>query len=245
MEPTYRHCEQLRTIPKNKIQLYKQDIINSCENCLKVNKISCDKCILKSILIDRYSDANIPLDFVNKSIEDFVGDKKIKTLYEDITKDIVKSYKVGKSICLKGSHGVGKTFISCLILKKCVEKGMKGLYSTLGDIVSVIIYGDIKTKFEASRELKMIDWLVIDEFDSRFMGSDVSAELFGRILESIIRIRFQNSLPTFLITNNPDPTKSLGDQLGASIGSLMKGYVWEIPVIGADYRKINKATWQK
>jgi len=237
MAAIYQPCEQLRTIPKNKIEIYRREIIDSCEHCSKANKIGCDKCVLRSMLIDRYSDANIPLDFVDKTINDFVGDKKIKVLYEDTTRDIIKSYKFGRSVCLRGNHGVGKTMISCLILKKCVEKGMKGLYSTLGDIVNVLIYGDIKTKFEASRELKMVDWLVIDEFDSRFMGSDNSAELFGRILESIIRIRFQNSLPTFLITNNPDPTKALGDQLGASIGSLMKGYVWDIPVIGADYRK--------
>jgi len=188
------------------------------------------------MLVDRYTDANIPLDFFYRTIEDFVGDKKIRTLYEDTTKDVVKSYRDGKSVCLRGNHGVGKTMISCLILKKCVEKGMCGLYATLGDIVNVLVYGDRITKFEASRELKMVDWLVIDEFDSRFMGSDASAELFGRILESIIRIRFQNSMPTILITNNPDPTKALGEHLGASISSLMKGYVWDIPVIGKDHR---------
>lgn len=236
----YQPCEQLRTISKNKIELYKNDILNSCEICKQENKISCDKCILKSVLIDRYSDANIPLDFIYKTIDDFYGDKKIKTLYEDTTKDILSSYRDGKSICLRGNHGTGKTFISSLILKKCVERGMKALYTTLGDVVNVLVYANSKTKYEASRELKMIDWLVIDEFDSRFMGNDNAAELFGRILESIIRIRFQNSMPTILITNNPDPTKALGEQLGASIGSLMKGYVWDIPVIGADFRTKNK-----
>jgi DNA replication protein DnaC len=228
---------QLRSIPKTKIDLIKNDIINSCDYCSKYNRITCNKCSLKATLLDRYVDANIPIDFINRSIKDFVGDKKIKTLYEDIINDIPKAYKVGRSFCFRGNHGTGKTFISCLVLKKVAEKGMLGLYSTLGDIVNVLIYGDVKTKFEASRELRTIDWLVIDEFDSRHVGSESAGELFGRILESILRTRFQNELPTFLITNNPDPTKALGEQLGASIGSLISGYVWDVPVIGADYRK--------
>ena len=92
----------------------------------------------------------------------------------------------------------------------------------------------------AGRELKMCDFLVIDEFDSRFIQSETAGELYGRILESIIRIRFQNNMPTIMISNDVDPIKSLGTALGASIGSLISGHAKEVFVTGGDYRKSQK-----
>jgi DNA replication protein DnaC len=237
MEMNYCYSEQLRTISKTKIGLLRQGIIDSCPNCSTLNKVGCEKCDLKSKLFNRYIEANIPLDFIDKSMKDFYGDKKLVKLFEYITDDLLKSFSTGQSFILRGAHGTGKTMIASLVLKKAVEKGMSGLYTTLSDVVNVLVYAEKLAKFTASRELKLVDWLVIDEFDSRFMGSDVSAELFGRILEAIIRIRFQNTMPVILITNQPDPTKALGDQLGASISSLISGYCTDVPVIGKDFRK--------
>ncbi len=235
MAINYHVCEQLRIISQTKINICREEIIKNCPKCL--NRIGCIKCDLKSKLFDRYVGANIPLDFFDRSMDHFDGDKKLLKLYEEIIYDLRSSFLKGASYCLRGQHGVGKTMFASLLLKKIVEKGMCGLYTTLGDIVNVLIYGDRSVKFAANRELKIIDWLVIDEFDSRFMGNDTSAELFGRVLESIIRIRFQNSMPTILITNNPDPTKMLGEQLGSSISSLIAGHCVDVPVIGRDYRK--------
>lgn len=246
MAINYTPCSQLRTIPENKFLLQKETIISNCDVCSKKVFISCNKCMLLDKLFSRYYSANIPVNYWNKSIErDFCGDKQLLSLYESITIDTKTFFSNGTSIFLKGMHGVGKTFISSMILKKIVEKGYNGLYSTLSDIVNVAVYGNYKDKFDALRELKMIDFLVIDEFDPRFFSSDASAELFGRILESLIRIRFQNQMPTILVTNNPDPTKALGDSLGASISSLISGHCKEIFIVGKDFRKTDGAICKK
>ena len=229
-------------IPKSKIFILKNKIIEECDTCKSLKRASCEKCNILSKLNDRYVDANIPVSLFDKTMNDFDGDEGLLSMYLLITKDLKKSFMEGTSYFFRGLHGVGKTMVSVMILKKVVEKGMSGLYTTLGDVVQVMVHGDRDSRMNGSRELKMVDWLVIDEFDSRFMGSDSSAELFGRILEGIIRIRFHNMLPTILITNSMNPTKTLGDKtlgdkLDASISSLISGHCVDVPVAGADYRK--------
>ncbi len=171
---------------------------------------------------------------------DFEGDKKLINLYLSINGEFKSFYKNGRSYILVGQHGVGKTFFACSVLKQAAIRGYGALYSTLGDVVNVLVYGDSQTKFAARKELMMVSFLCLDEFDSRFIANENSADLFGRILESIIRIRFQNKMPTILISNDVDPSKSLGANLGASIASLIAGYCKKISVTGPDFRNILK-----
>ena len=236
----YQFCEHLRTIPPNKTSIYKEDIISSCSICSKFNIVHCDKCFLKSKFVDRYAQANIPLDYWNKEMVDFEGDKRLIKIYNSIKDSFREYYKSGKSMLLVGSHGVGKTYFAANILKLAAIKGYGSLYTTLGDAVNVLIYGDSKTKFTARQELVMSSFLCIDEFDSRFINNENSAELFGKILESIIRIRFQNCVPSILISNDLDPSKALSSNLGASISSLINGSCKKIIVTGGDYRDIQK-----
>jgi DNA replication protein DnaC len=213
---------------------------NKCKECsLSDDKdFVCNRCIVANKLIERYFEANIPVDFWFKNISSFKGDSRLVDEYNAFVSNIDTIMVDGFSLFLKGRHGVGKTMISCLFLKKIVQAGRSGLYCTLSDVVSVIVNGNNEDKSDALRELKMTDFLVLDEFDPRFFkANETSAELFGRILEGIIRIRFQNHMPTILITNNPDPIKDLGSDLGASISSLVSGYSKTISVIGPDFRK--------
>jgi hypothetical protein len=79
--------------------------------------------------------------------------------------------------------------------------------------------------------------LVIDEFDTRFMGSENAADLFGRILEPIMRARIQNRMPLFFCTNSSKVEASFSGPLQASIESLMN-VVKLVPIIGGDDARI-------
>ena len=239
MVALYQPSQQLRNISEKKYFYYKNKIIKTCNICKDLGQISCDRCMLLEKVYSRYKSANIPFDFWDKTMAtSFCGDINLKNIYDEITTDIDDYFNKGQSYIFLGMHGCGKTFISSMILKKIVEKGYDALYTTLSDIIGTTTCSDYSERRAASRELQMIDFLVIDEFDPRFFSSDASAELFGRIAETVIRIRFQNKLPTILVTNNPDPAKAFGEALGASINSLIGGYCKKVFITGADKRKV-------
>lgn len=193
---------------------------------------------LKMIAYNRYSESNIPLEYWDlKMDKDFIGDPSLKEKYEEYTANLKQSYQTGSSFCLAGGHGVGKTMTMSCILKKASQKGYSCLYTTLSDIVTVLTQAPGEDKFLARQELIKVDFLVIDEFDPRFMASDNAADLYARSLEGVFRTRGQNKLPTLMCTNSPNVVKSFHGPLQASISSLMKGYVKEFPVFGDDYRK--------
>ena len=88
----------------------------------------------------------------------------------------------------------------------------------------------------ARQKLLEADFLAIDEFDSRHMGSDAASELYGRILENVFRTRVQNKLPIIMCTNSPNVIESFSGSLKQSIESLMN-YTETVPIIGKDFRK--------
>lgn len=146
------------------------------------------------------------------------------------------SYINGLSFCLAGTHGVGKTLTVTNILKSIIAKKFTGLYTTLGDIVSVLTTASGEDKFITRKELTEVDFLVIDEFDSRFVATESAADLFGRTLEHILRSRLQNKLPIIMVSNSPNPVETFNGSLRESLGSLMN-QVPLIPIIGEDFRK--------
>jgi len=194
---------------------------------------------VKLIAINRYAEANIPIEYWSLKMErDFQGDQRLLTKYKEYTEDLKASYINGTSICFAGGHGLGKTMTITCILKKATQKGFTSLYTTLSDIVSVLTQGGGEDKFLARRELALVDFLAIDEFDPRFMPSENAADLYARSLESVFRTRSQNKLPTLMGTNSPNPIESFNGPLKASIDSLMKGYLKVFSVApGKDFRK--------
>lgn len=220
----------LNNIPKKKLKDWLEVIENSTEDVK-------DRSI-KLIAVNRYAESNIPIEYWSLKMErDFFGDARLKTKYEEYVADLKTSYISGTSICFAGGHGTGKSFTVSCILKKASQKGFSCLYTTLSDIVNVLTSAPNEDKYLAKRELALVDFLVIDEFDSRFMPSDNAADLYARSLEGVFRTRSQNKLPTLMCTNSPNVVESLNGPLKASIDSLMRGYIKIFPVLGDDWRK--------
>ncbi len=223
-------CKSLNNIPKRKLQDILSNIESSSDDIKTKN--------VKLIAINRYAESNIPIEYWGLKMEkDFQGDSRLLEKYKDYILDLKESYTSGNSICFAGGHGLGKTFTICSILKKASQKNFSCLYTTLSDIVNVLTSGSNEEKFLSKRELVLVDFLAIDEFDSRFMPSDSAADLYARSLENIFRTRSQNKLPTLMCTNSPNVVESFNGSLKASVDSLMKGYLKVFPVFGEDFRK--------
>lgn len=223
----------LNNIPEKKIQ----------DQLVSIEKNESDLQIrsLKLVATNRYAESNIPIEYWSLKMEkDFQGDPRLMTKYTEYITDLKKSYVNGQSICFAGGHGLGKTMTASCILKKACQKGFTCLYTTLSDIVAVLTQASSEEKFIARRELMLVDFLVIDEFDSRFMPSENAADLYARTLENIFRARSQNKLPTLMCTNSPNIVETFNGPLKQSIDSLMKGYLKVFPVLGEDFRKKGK-----
>jgi DNA replication protein DnaC len=229
----FSRSRALNNIPSRKLQDFLA-AIEASDDTQEVKHV-------KLIAANRYAESNIPFEYwVLKMEKDFTGDPRLLKKYEEYIKDLKSSYIQGSSVCFAGGHGLGKTFTVTCILKKACQKGFNCLYTTLSDIVSVMTSGFGEDKYLAKRELAMVDFLVIDEFDPRFMPSDNAADLYARSLESVFRTRSQNKLPTLMCTNSPNVVESFNGPLKASVDSLMRGYLKIFPVLGDDFRKRTK-----
>jgi DNA replication protein DnaC len=229
----FTRCSALNNVPTKKLQEALAAVDDGKYE-------SSEKVVMKTALM-RYFESNIPIGYWFLKMErDFVGDPRLKTKYEEYTADIKASYVNGGSLCLKGLHGTGKTMTVTCILKKAAQKGYSCLYTTLSDIVSVMTSGSGEDRFLSRRELNLVDFLVIDEFDSRFFTTENASDLYARSLEGVFRTRSQNNLPTLMCTNSPNVVESFHGPLKASIDSLMKGYTKEFAVGGKDIRKEGK-----
>jgi DNA replication protein DnaC len=227
--PNFTRSRALNSIPARKLQESLDTIKNSSDDLQTKN--------VKLIAVNRYAESNIPIEYwALKMDRDFIGDPRLLDKYNEYVFDLKSAYMGGKSICLAGGHGRGKTMTVTCILKKASQKGYSCLYTTLSDIVTVLTQAGSEDKFLSRRELTLVDFLVIDEFDSRFMPSDNAADLYARSLESVFRTRSQNKLPTLMCTNSPNIKETFTGALKASLGSLMSGYLPVFPVLGEDIR---------
>lgn len=227
----FSRSNALCTIPSKKLM----EAIAAVEN----SNDTLDVKAIKITAINRYAESNIPIGYWSLKMErDFTGDSRLKKKYEEYVSNLQDSYNNGTSICFAGHHGVGKSMTSTCILKKAAQKGYTCLYTTLKDIVSVLIDSGNEEKYLARRELVLVDFLVIDEFDSRFFKkSSDAADLYAQTLESVFRTRSQNKMPLIMCTNSPNVVESFNGPLRDSISSLMSGYVSIFPVLGHDHRK--------
>ena len=228
-----------RNVPPRKALVSCENTLRECEECSQNGATldhCCDKCHYINTAKKRYEESNIPVMYWNITMgKDYWGDPVLLEKFNEITNDLHKTYNEGICICFAGKSGVGKTLTSTNILKKAVVKGYQCLYTTLSDIVATAVSGPIDQKFKAQKELAMVDFLVIDEFDSRYMQSGASSDLFGRQMEIVFRRRTENCLPTFMCTNSPKILDSFEGPIRQSIESLMN-YVTTITVVGKDGR---------
>ena len=230
----------LSTIPQKKLMMEMQLTLEACPKCQgkPLNK-ACQDCNTLNSILQRFANANIPVRYWRLKMSEFIGPTALKKLYDETTLNLDSAYRSGLTFCLTGNHGVGKTMTVTSILRTALAKGYSGLYTTLNQIVLSLTSHTDESRIDIRKAYTSVDFLIIDEFDPRHMGSDNAADLFGRILEDVFRTRVQNNLPTLMCTNSPNVQESFQGSIKTSISSLMS-YVKEIPVIGKDVRKEKK-----
>lgn len=226
-------------IPKNKLLRFKDNLLKNCDN--HSYEDGCDaascKCLLKVSRAEKYISSGIPPSYWNMSIKNFSGDKKFKKIVSDIAIDIDAFYDKGRSIAFTGGLGTGKTYMACAILKLAIISNYSASYTTMAEIINSTLSHDVDSSTYI-KSLLNYDFLVIDEFDSRWIfPSEKSEQVFGSSLEYILRTRFQNETPTILCSNCPDMDKILSGNFGKAFRSLRSRHMDIFCVGGKDFRR--------
>jgi DNA replication protein DnaC len=196
----------------------------------------CVRCTKIHQLFDKMEEASIPVGYWRLSMKNFQGAPKLKEIVDEYIQNIKQKYIDGKAICFAGSQGTGKTMSAICILRAALKENLSGYYITATDLLSEMT--NSRSNHDLRRILKSVDFLVIDELDSRFFISDSSKELFSSIYENIFRFRTHNTMPTIMCSNETDGILNIFYGAGVqSIESLNNQYLTIYPVVGQDFRK--------
>jgi DNA replication protein DnaC len=190
-----------------------------------------------------YARAGIPVEYLQRSWKDFDGDPNFKKLVRDtILSRIPDIYEQGQSYAFVGNLGIGKSYAACAILRLALVSDFKAKYETMSDIINTTLSHAVDSNLYL-KELMEVDFLVIDEFDLRWVFPSEKAEkMFGSTLEHILRNRFQNKMPTILCSNTVEIDNVLSEDFSKAFESLRNQYIQLIYVSGKDYRKNGKLT---
>lgn len=184
----------------------------------------------------------IPKSFINTSIEDFTAPtrtlKEVKEFVTDYISDIDSNFDDNKGLFLCGSNGVGKTMLSCIILKEAYRHRYSSRRTTF------VEYMDKYTKVWSARSVdekeqfedelytyyKAVEFLVLEE-----LGKEIDNKASAPVLEDLLRYREDNGLVTIFCTNlNPE---MISERYGESCMSLLKGNTVPLTIESKDRRK--------
>lgn len=162
----------------------------------------------------------------------------VKDFVQEYIDDLPQNMLHGNGICFMGSNGVGKSMLSCIILKEAYRHRYSCRRVTFSAYIGAYTdsWGANKTeRDELERTLlekyKGVEFLVLEE-----IGKEIDSKIAKPILEDLLRYREEHGLVTLICTNlTPDTLKDL---YGNSVCSLINGNTTVITIDGEDQRSV-------
>lgn len=184
----------------------------------------------------------IPKSFRNKTLKDFIvkGSPElsdVKNLVRIYIKEIDENFNSNKGLFFYGSNGVGKTMLSCIILKEAYRHRYSSRRSTFVEYIDKytkawnarnveereVIESDLYTYYKA------VEFLVLEE-----VGKEIDSKVSAPILEDLLRYREDNGLVTIICTNLN--LQLMSERYGESCMSLLKGNMTPVMIESVDKR---------
>lgn len=185
----------------------------------------------------------VPKRFLNSSIDSFntFGKKSladVKNFVVDYLNNLDSNIEDNKGICFIGSNGVGKSYLSCIILKEAYRHRYSCRRVTFSSYISAYTESwntrDISEKDTLETVLyekyKGVEFLILEE-----IGKEIDSKIAKPILEDLLRYREEHGLVTIICTNMTP--KDIKDSYGASICSLINGNMTVIVIDSEDMRQ--------
>lgn len=184
----------------------------------------------------------VPKRFCESTIDDFntFGKKSLKDV-KDFVDDYISSLDMNmrdnRGICFIGSNGVGKSFLSCIILREVYRHRYSCRRVTFSAYINAYTEGwganrDDKEVLESVlyEKYKAVEFLVLEE-----IGKEIDSKIAKPILEDLLRYREEHGLVTLICTNMTP--KDIKESYGASICSLINGNMTVIVIDSEDMRQ--------
>ena len=193
----------------------------------------CD-CELQKLLQRHYFVANIGREYHDICLSDFDGSDTDKVVPETrrYIENFENNFHYGLGITFSGPVGTGKTFAMTCVLKELIKQGIDVYFITFEELINVWgkSWQDDAAKAILERRLKTASVLGLDELrtDPRNAGG-----FLANGLDSVIRHRTSNLLPT-LVTTNMKREEEL-DQFG-KVYSLLAAKNIRVETHGHDRR---------
>jgi len=148
--------------------------------------------------------STIPRRFKGKTIDNFKAKLKRQLEIQDQCKKYIdnfsKALELGTSLVFCGKPGTGKTHIAYGMVQALVEQQRVAILAPAGEITGYIKSGyrsdEGQSPEELTRKFCEIEFLAIDE-----VGVQIDSDAERRIFFNIINRRYEEMLPTLLISN--------------------------------------------
>lgn len=192
--------------------------------------------IYNRIMWDGPGYSRIPKRFLGKTISNYNAKTKQQATIAGTCDKFIKNFDSavdnGTSLVFCGKPGTGKTHLAYAIVSALREKYVTAVIRTAADMTSEIKEAyksensDI-TPTTVTEKYSSFNLLVIDE-----VGVQVSSDAEKRIFFDVINKRYENMLPTILISNleMPELTKFVGERVMDRMkenGGVVFAFDWE------------------
>jgi DNA replication protein DnaC len=168
---------------------------------LDFRQYDCD-CATQKLLQKHYFRANIGREYHDICLQHFEGDDA------DVVVGAVRKYldtfdsnfHFGLGLTFTGPFGTGKTFAMTCALKELVKRGREVYFTTFEQLINVWgdSWHDAEAKRVLERRLKTAEVLGLDELRTDPRNA---SNFLANGLDSVIRFRTANLLPTLVTTN--------------------------------------------
>lgn len=184
----------------------------------------------------------VPKRFAKKTLKDFndygkKSLKNVKSFVAEYISHIDENIEDNKGILFVGSNGVGKSLLSCIILKEAYRHRYSCRRVTFSAYISAYTesWGATKSDRDVIEQdlldkYKGVEFLVLEE-----IGKEIDSKIAKPILEDLLRYREEHGLVTVVCSNlNTDTIK---DIYGNSVLSLLRGSMTRIIIDSEDKRQ--------
>jgi len=137
----------------------------------------------------------------------------------------------GVGLLLHGQHGSGKTSLGSIVLRNVIAREGRGFMISAGELFDKLIRKPaviLPNKATLEECVKNVQFLMIDD-----LKEWLSHEWKDRVLEEVVRARYDDRLPTIITTNLPMKTL----QECAWLWSLIQERFLQVEVAGIEWRK--------